>query len=301
MLPTLSRRAQAIKAASIMADQTRDFIPDKSPEGDRMLVFDLASSEGAGDGPPPSHADAPLPLTREPRRRPRRKSLLVGLAMAVGLGAVLGLIAQPELVGEPQKMQPARPPAEAEAVTVPQMQVMVRDNPEGEAPLAAPDDGGRGLASAPPPQADAAPRAAAEAAPPVLAPPAEVAIAPQPRAAPAPPAARQTPQPPPRLVERGERPPPPVRPSFDCRYAGSLSEDMVCADPQLADADRRMAQAYERAIAAGVPRRYLRAEQDDWLAIREQAARRSPRAVADIYEQRTAELNDMALEAREGF
>ena len=101
-----------------------------------------------------------------------------------------------------------------------------------------------------------------------------------------------------RLVEPR---PPRTRPSFDCRYAGSLSEEMVCADPQLAAADRRLAQAYDRAVAAGVPRRYLRAEQDDWLAIREQAARRSPGAVADIYEQRTAELNDMAIEAQDGF
>jgi uncharacterized protein len=76
---------------------------------------------------------------------------------------------------------------------------------------------------------------------------------------------------------------------------------MVCADPELAAADRRLNRAYERAIQAGVPRRYLRAEQDDWLSIREQAARRSPRAVANIYDQRIAELNDMAVEAQDGY
>lgn len=291
MLATLPRPARAIKAASIMADQPRDFIPKDGPEGDRMLVFDLASSD-AEDGAPPPHGDEPLPLTREPRHRASRRGLALGVGGAVALGAVLGLVARPELIGEPQKMQPARPPAEAPALTIPQMQVMVRETPDGEAAAPPADDGGRGLATAPP-------ASTAERAPPSVAPPPEVAVAPAPAPPSPPPALRELARP--RYADLREPEPPPVRPSFDCRYAGSLSEEMVCADPQLADADRRMARAYDRALAAGVPRRYLRAEQDDWMAIREQAARRSPRAVADIYEQRTAELNDMAIEAREGF
>ncbi|MFC3079343.1 hypothetical protein ACFODL_14690 [Phenylobacterium terrae] len=285
-----------------MADQPRDFIPKDNPEGDRMLVFELASKDrpSAGPPPPPPQAEEPLPLSREPRRKGSRKTLWLGVAGAVALGAVLGVVARPELVGEPQKMQAARPPAEAPAITVPQMQVMVRDEPEGEAtpppasPPAEPSDSQ--LAAVPAPPAPAAP--AAEPPAPRLGPPAQVAIAP---ARPATPPRAESPPPEPRLATRTEPEPPRVRPSFDCRYAGSLSEEMVCSDPQLAAADRRLARAYERAVAAGVPRRYLRAEQDDWLAIREQAARRSPGAVADIYEQRTAELNDMAIEAQEGF
>jgi uncharacterized protein len=38
----------------------------------------------------------------------------------------------------------------------------------------------------------------------------------------------------------------------------------------------------------------LRDEQDDWLAIRESAARYSRSAVADVYRQRIRELNAMA-------
>jgi hypothetical protein len=38
----------------------------------------------------------------------------------------------------------------------------------------------------------------------------------------------------------------------------------------------------------------VREEQRDWLTIREDAARRSPRAVANVYEQRIDELNRIA-------
>lgn len=287
-----------------MADEPREFIPQDP--GDRMLVFDLASpGEAAAQPPPPpprQRAEEPLPLSREPRRRGSRR-LLLGVAGAVALGAVLGVVARPELIGDPVKMQPAQPPAEAAAPTIPQVQVMVRDEPEG-APAASqalppqPDADAR-LAAVPPQAAQVQPAAPAAAPPaPSLGPPARVAIAP---VRPATPPSVAPPRPEPREVARAEPSPPRARPSFDCRYARSLSEEMVCSDPQLAAADRRLARAYDRAVASGVPARYLRAEQDDWLSIREQAARRSPGAVADIYEQRTAELNDMAIEAQEGF
>ncbi|HEX2559457.1 lysozyme inhibitor LprI family protein [Phenylobacterium sp.] len=289
-----------------MADQPREFIPKENPEGDRMLVFELAPPGQAAASPPPPPppraAAEPPPLAREPRRKGSKKTLLLGVAGAVALGAVLGVVARPDLIGEPVKMQPA--PQIADAPTLPQVQVMVRDEPQGErqAPPALPPTrpSEPQVAAASPQPAPVTPRAAAQA-PPRLGPPAQVAIAPTRPAAPPtrPEPAREAPQ----LAARTEPEParPRARPSFDCRYASSRSEEMVCSDPQLAAADRRLAQAYERAVSAGVPRRYLRAEQDDWLSIREQAARRSPDAVANIYEQRTAELNDMALEAQEGF
>lgn len=87
-----------------------------------------------------------------------------------------------------------------------------------------------------------------------------------------------------------------ARPSFDCRAARSRAEEMVCQDPALAAADRRMAQAFRRATQSGVPYDELRGEQDDWLSIREAAARRSPEAVASIYDQRTQELEAMSEE-----
>ena len=92
-------------------------------------------------------------------------------------------------------------------------------------------------------------------------------------------------------------PPSPVRtarPSFNCAYAKTQSERLVCVDPQLAAADRRLAQAYRQALDAGVPERILRRQQDAWLAAREAAARAGPEAVFDVYSERTAELQGMA-------
>lgn len=84
------------------------------------------------------------------------------------------------------------------------------------------------------------------------------------------------------------------RPSFDCRYAQTEAEQMVCSDRRLAAADRRMASAFRRAQRAGVPDRVLRRQQDIWLDAREAAAHDAPEAVEEVYEARTAELEDMA-------
>ena len=90
--------------------------------------------------------------------------------------------------------------------------------------------------------------------------------------------------------------PAPVRPSFDCHDAQTPSQRMVCSDPRLAAADRRMSRAYAAALAAGGPHDQLDAEQADWLAIREDAARYSSRAVLNVYQQRTRELEAMVAE-----
>lgn len=79
-----------------------------------------------------------------------------------------------------------------------------------------------------------------------------------------------------------------------CAAAGGGAAHMVCADPDLAAADRELDRAYRRALRAGASPEQLRTEQGDWLYIREQAARRSPRAVASLYEQRIDELNRIA-------
>jgi uncharacterized protein YecT (DUF1311 family) len=86
-----------------------------------------------------------------------------------------------------------------------------------------------------------------------------------------------------------------ARPSFDCRYARSRSEQMVCSDPGLAAADRRLARAFRQAVDNGAPYDRLRAQQNRWLAARERAAV-SPAAVGMVYEQRIAELERMSGE-----
>jgi uncharacterized protein len=73
---------------------------------------------------------------------------------------------------------------------------------------------------------------------------------------------------------------------------------MVCADPRLAARDRRLTRAYRRALESGVPRGELRDEQADWDDIREDAARVSPEALAQVYDQRIRELEDFAMSQR---
>ncbi len=68
---------------------------------------------------------------------------------------------------------------------------------------------------------------------------------------------------------------------------------MVCGDPQLAAADRRLNRAYREAIQAGVPERELRRAQDRWLGVREDAAS-DPAALAAEYEHRIRELQSFA-------
>jgi hypothetical protein len=80
-----------------------------------------------------------------------------------------------------------------------------------------------------------------------------------------------------------------ARPSFNCRYARTRSERLICGDPGLAALDRGLNAAYEEAIAAGADRRTLRAAQDRWLSVREAAAG-DPDAVADVYRRRIDEL-----------
>lgn len=79
-----------------------------------------------------------------------------------------------------------------------------------------------------------------------------------------------------------------------CAAARSRAAQMVCGDPDLAAADRTLNQAYRRALRSGAAPEQLRQDQRDWLAIREDAALRSPQAVASVYDQRIEELNQIA-------
>ena len=208
----------------------------------------------APDRPPPAK-DAP------PRRR--RSWLIPGLLVVLVAGAGLAYLALPVL-----GMDPDPQPSGAG-----QMKILV--NPE----------------KPPPPVKSAGPRM-------------EV-LAPGMAEAAAPPAAAALPEaetPPPAEGEEVAVLPPPnetatsaePRPSFDCAKAASLAQDMVCGDVGLAAADRRMARAYQKALAAGVSPDELRSEQADWREIREDAAQHSATALGQVYAQRIQELEDMA-------
>lgn len=83
-------------------------------------------------------------------------------------------------------------------------------------------------------------------------------------------------------------------PSFDCAGRLTRGQAAVCDDPGLSALDRRMARAYGEAMAAGAPMDDLRADQAEWRAAREDAAGRSPGAIAQVYDERIRELTDLA-------
>jgi len=208
----------------------------------------------------------PPPRAPGPARRPRQGVIAVGVLMACLLGLVGGYAMRPVLneetgSGAPRRVVPL--PQEPQGLGI---QVLPGGVPQ-------PQDNALEAQAPPPDLPDPAP-ASEEAA--RNAPPAPVAIAEPPQPATAPPS-------------RGVS-----RPSFDCRYARSRAEQMVCADPELAAADRRMSQAYRQALTAGVPHQTLDRQQAAWMAAREDAARFGPAAVADVYGERTAELQGMA-------
>lgn len=248
----------------------------KDPIGEPWAGTTYNGFAGQAAAPPP-------PAPRPPQDRVPRKLVIGGVAGAVALGLVFGLWARPDFGDDGKAREPMKAVTRAEAVSPP---VPV----EVAAPVAPPVPRADGpLEVLPPELARAAP--APRSAPMVRAQaPRPVVVAPSAGESAAPVVAR-APELAPFVPARRRAE---ADPSFNCRYARSPSEEMVCSDPVLAAADRRLNRAYERAIASGIPARELRAEQDDWLGIREDAARRSPRAVANVYEQRIRELNDLA-------
>lgn len=226
---------------------------------------------GPAGAPPPSAAPVAPPV---PTRRNglSRGVILGGVATALGAGLVFGLVSRPALDGDnvsrPARMEPGSPRAT--------MPVEVAAAPA--APTATSErlevlpSGTRGADAAPPPPAAQVRR--------------------EPRVSEGIQRSRPATAPDEPMVAR--LPAAPAGPSFNCRSARSQAETMICGDPGLARLDRRLDQAFRGAVAAGVPYRQLRDEQDDWLGIREFAAQRSPADVASIYRQRIAELNAMA-------
>lgn len=87
-----------------------------------------------------------------------------------------------------------------------------------------------------------------------------------------------------------------ARPSFDCRYARSRVEKMICSDGTLAAQDRGMSAAFYAALSgADAGRRArLRSSRDRFLADRD----RCPDAdcVSQAYEDRVREIRDLARE-----
>jgi uncharacterized protein YecT (DUF1311 family) len=236
----------------------------------------------------------PAPVAPPVSRRPRAFTIGLGVAAALALGLGLGFLTRPHLA-QPAASGPMRavtPTADSTAAASEgQIPIQLRPPP----PLPPVRSAGK-LEVLPPELARSAPRAPAASAPVQLSGQSASQVAPTPVA----PAAPISPRladvtPPPAAI-----PPPAPQVAYGygdpaCAGARGRAAQMVCGDPDLAAADRELNRAYRRAMRSGaMPPEQLRQEQRDWLSIREDAARRSPRAVASIYEQRIDELNQLA-------
>jgi uncharacterized protein YecT (DUF1311 family) len=216
-----------------------------------------------------------------------------GVAAALALGLGFGFLAKPDLIRSAGKapMHPAAVSEDNQAT--PKMNIEVNRPPP--APVVKPAGP---LEVLPPDMARNASRPIGTSMPAVtgISPQALTPNAPRLAVAPAPPHLVQVETPAPLAPPRLAPPPHVAVPASDgaCDGARTRAAQMVCADPDLSAADRELNRAYRRAMRAGVPQEQLRQEQRDWLAIREDAARRSPRAVASVYDQRIDELNQIA-------
>jgi hypothetical protein len=196
----------------------------------------------------------------------------VGVGGALALGLLVGVFAKPDLAQPSLRkpMQPVTPDAGLPiVVNAPRPKAPLAVKPAGKLEVLSPD-----MARAAQPQ-PAAPRLTSAA------PPESFLAVPSPEPARAAPPIAPTQMP--RLA------------AADPACAGGRAAEIVCADPELAAADRDLNRAYRRALRSGaVAPEDLRADQRDWLSLREDAARRSPRALADVYDQRIDELNRIA-------
>ncbi|HYD38464.1 MAG TPA: hypothetical protein VEA60_12670 [Allosphingosinicella sp.] len=105
------------------------------------------------------------------------------------------------------------------------------------------------------------------------------------------------PEPVPPGPEAGAAPPPTrvtARPSFNCRYARTGTEKMICASPRLAARDREMASLWYALMARSDPaaRAHLRRSRDSFLDRRERCGSES--CVDSAYVSRMAELRRIA-------
>ncbi len=122
-------------------------------------------------------------------------------------------------------------------------------------------------------------------------PPDMAAAAPRPLEAPPPEQSEATPESPPGSGDPAQAVAAP--PSFDCDAPVGRAEIMVCSDARLAALDRHLDRSYRRALSAGAPRDLLASQQADWRMVREDGAAISANALAQAYEQRIRELDDM--------
>ncbi len=220
--------------------------------------------------PVEAHEDAPHDPADEPLRVP-----MVGTAVAAGVALAVGVAIGafvPALLhaghGRPAMATPSLRPAIVAKAEIPQV-----------APEPAPEPSAVAPAPVPPP-------APIPAATPAVEPP---------RAAPLRAALAMLVSP--ASAEAHALPPAVRKPAAGSPCtAGSRADLTVCADPEVATADRELKTASQRALRAGNPASTVAGDQIAWLLTREDAARRSPAELASVYRQRIDRMNSLADE-----
>ena len=228
-------------------------------------------------------AAPPEPATAAGRRLSRGAVVGGIAATAVGLGLAAGLLLRPD-----HRTLSSDDP---EAHVTRHMPIEVSQPPP---PLPLPRPAGKLEVLDPTAAAQAAAAAPMAASRPAAAAPVQT---PAPAPEPTPPAPRFGQAAPPLMVVPAQPAyaPPPAAARDPCAAARSRAEAIACADPEIAGYDRELNRAYRRAMRSGaVAPGDLRADQRDWLSDRETAARRSPQALAELYQDRIDELNRIA-------
>lgn len=86
------------------------------------------------------------------------------------------------------------------------------------------------------------------------------------------------------------------RPSFDCRTAQSLNEELICSDPELARLDRDLARLYPRAkFATRDPVGFREQTHDEWRRREEACSDRD--CLREWYARRRKQLNEVIAQS----
>jgi hypothetical protein len=263
-------------------------VPD-GQGGLRMARADAAGASAWDTDPVSLDPASASPAAFPPAAGPPAEGPDMGRAMAVALGVcLLGVVLGVSLLHHRGAAAPAVAPLAAAAPT-PRSLTIVPDAPPPRAALASilpPPLTDPGPANAIPAAAVRAPSAVAHV--PTMVALAQPATA-QPGRVPAPMAAS--------AETRGSPASADAADLDENGCGGSPADRMVCGDQELGDFDREMRRDLRAAAGAGVPVEELRTGQSDFARRRDAAARRSPEALAEIYDQRIIELERLIAEA----
>jgi|GEM_PF-2476092 len=76
-----------------------------------------------------------------------------------------------------------------------------------------------------------------------------------------------------------------------CLFEATAAARLVCANPGLAEADRRMRRAYDEALSSVADRQQVEEDQARWRGQRDRAS--DPAEVRELYDARTRDLEDL--------